>query len=304
MFFLYSKEILFSILINKQLIQKYNIPDFAKYLNIESLKDEDLLMIFYNDKSKVPLKSDPIKIDFYLLAIKLDFDKNLNYGQTDFDNAESLLYFDAPNNNIEWDLEKPMTGYNIIISSNFFDKYAKQYSFMHYNNHEALFVKEEEKKILLDLFEKAYTEYNKAQFSKEIITSYANLILSYIEKYYKRQFDTRSLLYNKVVDDFRKNLDNYFNDNTEIKKLPTVSFFAKKSNLSSNYFGDLIKHFTGESAQNYIQQYILQIAKSKLKQSTLSVSEIAYSLGFDYPTYFTRFFKKEVGVTPTVFRNQ
>ncbi|MEE3999758.1 helix-turn-helix domain-containing protein [Tenacibaculum sp. FZY0031] len=284
--------------------QKYNISDFAKYLNISNSKDEDILMILYDDKSKIPLKSKPIKIDFYLLAIKLDFDKNINYGQTAFDDPESLLYFDAPNNNIEWDLEKPMTGYNILISSTFFDKYAKQYSFMHYNNHEALFVKGEEKTILLDLFEKAYSEYNSKQFSKEIVTSYANLILTYIEKYYKRQFDTRSSLYNKVVVDFRKNLDDFFNDNTEIKKLPTVGYFAKKSNLSSNYFGDLIKHFTGESAQSYIQQYVLQIAKSKLKQSSLSISEIAYSLGFDYPTYFTRFFKKEVGVTPTVFRNQ
>ncbi|GFD92064.1 helix-turn-helix domain-containing protein [Tenacibaculum sp. Mcav3-52] len=284
--------------------QKYNIPDFAKYLNIDSPKDEDILMVLYDDKSKVPLKSEPIKIDFYLLAIKLDFDESINYGQTNFDKTDSLLYFDAPNNNIEWDLEKPMTGYNILISSNFFDKYAKRYSFMHYNNHEALFVRDEEKKILLDLFEKAYSEYNKTQFSKEIITSYANLILTYIEKYYKRQFDTRSSLYNKVVADFHKNLDAYFNDATEIKKLPTVSYFANKSNLSSNYFGDLIKHFTGKSAQNYIQQYILQIAKSKLKQTTLSISEIAYSLGFGYPTYFTRFFKKEVGVTPTIFRNQ
>lgn len=284
--------------------QKYNIPDFAKYLNIDNSKDEDVLIVLYDDKSKVPLKSQPVKIDFYLLALKLDFDKNMNYGQTDFDNAESLLYFDAPNNSIEWDLEKPMTGYNILISSNYFDNYAKRYSFMNYNSHEALFVKDEEKVILLDLFEKAYTEYSSTQFSKEIITSYANLILTYIEKYYKRQFDTRSLLYNNVVEDFRENLESYFRDTTDIKKLPTVSYFAKKANLSSNYFGDVIKHFTGESAQNYIQHYILQIAKTKLKQSSLSVSEIAYSLGFDYPTYFTRFFKKEVGVTPTVFRKQ
>ncbi|WP_418511714.1 helix-turn-helix domain-containing protein [Corallibacter sp.] len=284
--------------------EKYNIPDFAKYLNIDNSIDEDILIVLYDDKSKVPLKSQPVKIDFYLLAIKLDFDKNMNYGQTDFDNAESLLYFDAPNNSIEWDLEKPMTGYNILISSKYFDNYAKRYSFMNYNSHEALFVKDEEKVILLDLFEKAYAEYRTTQFSKEIITSYANLILTYIEKYYKRQFDTRRLLYNNVVEDFRENLESYFSDTTDIKKLPTVSYFAKKANLSSNYFGDVIKHFTGESAQNYIQHYILQIAKTKLKQSSLSVSEIAYSLGFDYPTYFTRFFKKEVGVTPTVFRKQ
>lgn len=284
--------------------QKYNIPDFAKYLNIENPKDEDILMVLYDDKSKVPLKSEPIKIDFYLLALKLDFDDSIIYGRTDFDKTDSFLYFDAPNNTIEWDLEKPMTGYNILISSNFFDKYAKRYSFMHYNNHEALFVRDKEKEILLDLFEKAYSEYNNMEFSKEIVTSYANLILTYIEKFYKRQFDTRSSLYNKVVADFQKNLDTYFNDATQIKKLPTVSYFANKSNLSSNYFGDLIKHFTGKSAQNYIQDYILQIAKSKLKGTTLSVSEIAYSLGFDYPTYFTRLFKKEVGVTPTIFRKQ
>ena len=104
--------------------QKYNIPDFAEYLNIETLKDEDILMVLYDDKSKVPLKSEPIKIGFYLLALKLDFDDSDIYGRTDFDKTDSFLYFDAPNNTLEWDLEKPMTGYNILISSNFFDKYA------------------------------------------------------------------------------------------------------------------------------------------------------------------------------------
>ncbi|SHI16991.1 helix-turn-helix domain-containing protein [Leeuwenhoekiella palythoae] len=284
--------------------QKFNIPDFAKYLNITDSKDDDLLMILYDDKSKIPLKSEPVVIDFYLLALKLDFDNTVDYGQTDFDHTESLLYFDAPNNHIAWDLDKPMTGYNLLISADFFDTYAKRYSFMHYNDHEALFVKDDEKQILLDLFTKAYTEYQSTQFSKAIVTSYANLILTYIEKYYKRQFDTRSLLYNQVVTDFRKNLEHFFSSGDTIKELPSVGYFAQRSNLSSNYFGDVIKHFTGESAQSHIQHYVIQLAKLKLRETSLPISQIAYSLGYDYPTYFSRFFKKEVGVTPSVYRNQ
>lgn len=284
--------------------KKYIISEFAEYLNIDNQKSDDILMVLYDNESNIPLKSNPVKIDFYLLALKLDFDKNVDYGQTDFDDSKSYLYFDAPDSRLEWDLEKPMTGYNIFISPKIFDKYAKGYSFRNYASHEALFVKDDEKVILLDLFKKALSEYNKDQFSKEIVTSYANLILSYIQKYYQRQFETRSVLYNKVVADFYKNIEAFFEQNKDIKKLPTVSYFANLSNLSANYFGDLIKHFTGNSAQHHIQQHLLQNAKQKLRQSDLSISEIAYSLGFDYPTYFTRFFKKEAGITPTVFRNQ
>ncbi|MEN7550467.1 helix-turn-helix domain-containing protein [Rapidithrix thailandica] len=284
--------------------KKYSIPEFIKYLNIDSSKNEDIHIVWYDNQSEIRLQSKPINIDFYLLAIKLDFDKNLDFGQTGFDKADSYLYFDSPDKTLEWDLKQSMSGYNILISKRLFTKYAKDYNFMHYKNHEALFVTKEEEGVLLDLFQKAYTEYNQENFSKEILLSYSTLILSYINTFYKRQFDTRGKLYNKIVSDFYKHLEDYYDHHKDITKLPSVAFFADKSNLSSNYFGDVIKHFTGNSPQEHIHQHVLQIAKNKLRQSELTISEIAYSLGFEYPTYFTRFFRKETGITPSVFRDQ
>lgn len=286
------------------MIKKYNISEFAEYLNIDNQKSDDILFVLFDHESNIRLKSNPVKIDFYTLALKAGFYKNVDYGQTDFDDAQYYLYFDAPESVLEWDLQKPMTGYSIFISPKIFDKYAKGYSIVNYDSHEALFLNDNERDVLMDFFKKAHSESKKDQFSKEIVASYANLILSYAKKYYHRQFQTRSVLYNKVVADFYKNIEVYFEQNEDIKKLPTVSYFADLSNLSSNYFGDLIKHFTGNSTQQHIQKYLLQKAKQKLRQSDLSISEIAYSLGFAYPTYFTRFFKKEVGLTPTAFRNQ
>lgn len=119
--------------------------------------------------------------------------------------------------------------------------------------------------------------------------SYAALILSYIQSFYNRQFDTRAKLYNETVANFYKNLEDYYDNDKPVNHTPTVSYFAEKANLSSNYFGDMIKHYTGSSPQDHIQQLIIQIAKNKLRNTSLTISEIAYSLGFDYPTYFTRF---------------
>jgi AraC-like DNA-binding protein len=287
-----------------KLNKTYSIPEFLKYVNIGIPKNDMIHLTRYDEHQNIRQNSKPVQIDFYLMAIKLGFDKNKDHGQTDYDKADSFLYMDLPGNHLGWELQDSLSGYHILIDARLFHKYAKEYSFVHYSNHEALFVTKEEETILLDLFQKAYTEYNKENFSKEIILSYAALILSYIQIFYNRQFETRSQLYNKVVADFYKNLEDYFEEQKEIAAIPSVHFFAQKSNLSPNYFGDVVKHFTGNSPQEHIHQYIVQIAKNKLRQSQLSVSEIAYSLGFEYPTYFTRFFKKETGITPTTFRNQ
>ncbi|WP_157278767.1 helix-turn-helix domain-containing protein [Olivibacter sitiensis] len=250
-------------------------------------------------------QSEPIKIDFYLLAIKLHYDKNKFFGQTEFDQAESFVYLDQPDDIVQWGIENPVSGYHILIERNLLKKIAREYSFTHYTNHEALFITKEEEKIITDLFQKAFKEYHRSDpFSKDIVVSYASLILSYIQQFYKRQFESRKELYNKTVAGFYENLEHFYDNETAEIQIPNVSYFAELAHLSANYFGDLVKHFTGHSPQEHIHQYMIQIAKNKLRNTTLSVSEVAYSLGFEYPSYFTTFFKKETGISPTVFRNQ
>lgn len=280
----------------------FNIREFASYLNVTKPKNDNLLIVNYENEDNIRLQSSSITIDFYLLAIKPPLEKNFKETQFLEDQAKSFMYVDCPQNNLDWDINAPDAGYNILVSAKYVNKLAKDYNFVHYNNHEALFLTKDEEAILWDLFKKAYDEFQKEYYSKEIIMSYIALILSYTQVFYDRQFDSRSSIYNSVIDTFYKNLKQYFDKNEDVSGLPSVAYFAQKANLSPNYFGDLIKHFTGESPIEHIHNFVLNQAKDKLKNTSLSISEISYSLGFDYPNYFARFFRKKTGISPKVFR--
>lgn len=286
-------------------IKILNIPEFCNYLNVDNLKSDDLHIVDFETQNDIRLKSEPVTIDFYLLAIKPPIEVNFTSRQLLEDQSDSsYLYADCPQNTLEWEIAPPFSGLCIMINAKYLEKYAKDYSFVHYNNHEALFLTKEEESILWDLFRKAHHEFQKEHYSRTVVISYVNLILTYVKDFYDRQFDTRSEIYHKVIDEFYKNLDNYFRENDNVAGLPSVAYFAQKSNLSPNYFGDLIKHFTGKSPLDHIHDYVVKEAKDKLKNTVLSVSEISYSLGFDYPNYFARFFRKKTGLSPKVFRNQ
>lgn len=281
------------------MITSYNIPSFLKYINIQGKHDDDIEVINYDEHKNMLLKSPPVQLEFYLMAIK----KNIDVQPPVDEMSSSYLFLDKPGNNMEWDLPAPFIGYGIFVNAKLLDKFAKDYTFTGYSRHEALFLTERESKILYDLFIKAYGESQQDGFSKDVLVSYATLILSYTQTFYERQFEARSKIYNKVVADFYKQLDEYF-DNDRKEEFPTVNHFASKANLSVNYFGDVIKHFTGQSPIEHIHQYIIQVAKKKLRETKLTVNEIAYSLRFEYPTYFTRFFRQKTGISPKVFRNQ
>lgn len=291
--------------IDNHLKKRYNIKEFLEYTNISGFKNNHIHLVEYHKQKEMRRKSAPIELDFYFLAIKLNFDKDKNFGQTIFDQADAYVYLDQPGDFLQWDIEHQISGYHILIDAGLFRKIAKEYSFTYYGNHEGLFITKEEEKTITDLFRKALKEFDgNENFSKDIVISYASLILSYIQKFYSRQFDTREELYNTTVADFYKNLEAYYDNEQNAQKMPAVSYFSDRANLSSNYFGDLIKHYTGRSPQEHIHQLLIQIAKNKLRTTSLSISEIAFSLGFEYPSYFATFFKKETGITPSVFRNQ
>jgi len=278
----------------------YNIPSFLKYINVRGTSSDMIQVVHYDEHPDILLKSLPSEIDFYLLALKDKIEVQSPVESM----SDSYLYLDKPGNKIEWDLKNSFSGYAIFINKKLLNKMVKDISFANYERHEALFLTSEEKETLYDLFSKSYQEYQKENFSKEVLISYASLIISYTQIYYERQFEARSKIYNKVVADFYQQLDMCLNNPNGLSELPSVSYFAEKANLSTNYFGDLIKHFTGTSPIDHIHEAITQLAKNKLRTTKLSISEIAYSLGFDYPTYFARFFRQKTGISPKVFRNQ
>lgn len=278
----------------------YNIPSFLKYINVKGTSSDTIQVVHYDEHPDILLKSFPSEIDFYLLALKDKIEVQSPVESM----SDSYLYLDKPGNKIEWDLKNSFSGYAIFINEKLLNKMVKDISFANYGRHEALFLTSEEKETLYDLFSKSYKEYQKENFSKEVLISYASLIISYTQIYYDRQFEARSKIYNKVVADFYQQLDMCLHNPNGLSELTSVSYFAEKANLSTNYFGDLIKHFTGTSPIDHIHEGIIQLAKNKLRTTKLSISEIAYSLGFDYPTYFARFFRQKTGISPKVFRNQ
>ncbi|ODS87578.1 MAG: transcriptional regulator [Cytophagaceae bacterium SCN 52-12] len=278
----------------------HNIPSFLKYINVKGSTNDNIQVIHYDDHKDIRMKSEPVKLDFYLIAIK----NNIDVQPPIEEMSSSYLFLDRPGNLMEWDLAGSFFGYGIFVSEKLLKKYAKDYTFTGYNRHEALYLTDRESRILMDLFIKAHDEYNQDDFSEDVLGSYTTLILSYTQTFYERQFQSRSRIYNQVVADFYRQLDGFYTAESNEQVLPTVSHFASMSNLSVNYFGDVIKHFTGKSPLEHIHQYIIQVAKEKLRQTKLTINEIAYSLGFEYPTYFTRFFRQKTGISPKVFRHQ
>ena len=144
-----------------------------------------------------------------------------------------------------------------------------------------------------------YYESEKRHFG--VLLSYVNVVISLVETFYKRQFSTDPKQYNRVVTDFQQSLIDYYNQ--PVKQLPNVQYFADKLGLTANYLGDIIKHFTQKSALENIHEFVIKKAKELLKQNTeMNTTEIAYELGFEYPNYFSKFFKKQVGMSPKEYR--
>jgi AraC family transcriptional activator of pobA len=282
-----------------------SLQQFANYLNFSGVKDKDIHIVNYAAEDDTLLKSDPVNIDFYMVTIKPILHKNFIRKELWDDQSSSYIYVGGPHHSFEWDTEPPTSGFTVMLSSTYMNKVARDYSFTQYNSlDEALFLTKKEADLVWDLCEKAYDEFQKAQYSKEILLGYISLILSYTQTFYDRQFDSRSKVYNRVISDFHKNLEQYFDNDQDIAGLPSVAYFAQKAFLSPNYFGDLIKHLTGNSPLAHIQDFVVDLAKKKLSNTSLSISDISYRLGFDYPNYFARFFRKKAGLTPKAYRNQ
>lgn len=181
----------------------------------------------------------------------------------------------------------------------------KQYSFFAYASNEALHTSEEERTIIMDCLAKTRLELQRPidKHSRRLITRNIELLLDYCMRFYERQFITRTAVNRDVLAKFEMLLDEYFQgEHPQNEGLPTVKYFADKVCLSPNYFGDLIKKETGKTAQEYIQNKVIDLAKELILGTDKTVTEIAYTLGFQYSQHFNRTFKKHTGVTPSEYR--
>lgn len=184
-------------------------------------------------------------------------------------------------------------------------KSVHDHSFFSYKTNEALHLSEKERKIVFDCFANIKNELTQSvdKHSKRLIASNIELFLNYCERFYDRQFITRETINRGVLEKFEELLNNYFTSEKPLSVgLPSVAYFAEELHFSPNYFGDLIKKETGKTAQEYIQNKIIDISKNKIYGSSKTISEIAYEMGFKYPQHFSRLFKQRVGHTPTDYR--
>ncbi len=240
------------------------------------------------------LKSPPVYPNFYRISIK--------YGLEDA-KEKGFMYFSSPGQPIEWKTDTPWSGYFINIAGDLISNHQHlEYSFLNYGLHEPLFLKKEEEIVVTHHYQAALQEYNKEAFSKDLLLAYCNLIFAHVAQFYKRQFGERKEQYSQLVDNFFALLENYYKKNGQAVQ-PSVNHFAQQLNVTPNYLSDVIKFYTGKPALEHIHQHIVTVAKHLLGQKKSTISEIAYQLGFEYPNYFSRLFRKVAGVSPSHFSN-
>lgn len=238
----------------------------------------------------------------------------LKYGRKEYDYQENTLVFLSPGQVLGYPADGSTylpKGWVLYFSPELLrgtqlGRHIKDYSFFSYEVSEALHVSLQERETIIDCLKKIDEEIDNGVdcHSNTIIASAIELLLNYCNRFYDRQFITRKRANKDVLARFEELLDGYFaSEKPKTYGTPTVAYFANELHLSANYFGDLIKKETGKTAQEYVQHKIMDTAKDMLADTSTSVSEVAYALGYQYPQYFSRAFKNVVGLTPKSFRS-
>lgn len=266
------------------------------------------------DLSKAaPRKLQRLSYDFYTIFLKEIKCGDLRYGCSKYDYEQGTLIFLAPGQVIGSNGEEyyQPQGLALVFHPDFIHgtslgRHINEYTFFSYAVNEALHLSERERQIILDCFSKIgyELEHGVDKHSKKLIITNIELFLNYCVRFYDRQFITRENPVKGVLERCETLLNNFFSsDKPHTVGLPSVAYCASELNLSTNYFGDLIKKETGKSAHDYITLKLIDVAKEKIFDTNKSVSEIAYELGFKYPQHFSRMFKQQVGVTPLEYRS-
>ncbi len=254
-------------------------------------------------------------LNFYSISVKRGLSATFKYGQQEYDFNAGVMFFIAPNQvygKVEINKEdaSKASGWILLIHPDFFwntpfAKSIKQYEFFDYAVNEALFLSDKEEKIIINIAQNIQQEYhsNIDKYSRNIIISYVEAILNYAERYYNRQFIIREKSNHQILERLEKLLADYFNNDDLISKgLPTVQHIAAQLNVSPKYLSSLLRVLTGQNTQQHIHDKLIEKAKEKLSTTDLSISEIAYELGFEHLQSFSKLFKTKTSLSPLEFR--
>ncbi|MCF2446786.1 helix-turn-helix domain-containing protein [Dyadobacter sp. CY345] len=268
------------------------------------LRFEDLAQISIDVRSR-------IIFDFYQIVLKKDCPGKLQYGQTIYDFDEGIMSFFAPQqvSILEPGEVLARSGWLLNIHPDFFrtstlGQKVKNYGFFDYAVNEALILSEDEEKCIETMFQQIEKEYNLPidEFSQDVVISNIELLLTYCNRYYSRQFILRKPHNQGLLEKFENLLNDFFEKEIHEKGLPTVSYLAAELNLSAKYLSDCLKNISGQNTQQHIHNKLIEKAKEKLSTTNLSVNEIAYQLGFEYPQSFSKLFKTKTNLSPLEFR--
>lgn len=293
----------------------YYIKSVADYFAWRNSKPDHPLVgiLDYERTNAYPDYSyDGLQFDCFAIFLKDAKNCKLKYGGGEYDFDEGSMVFVGPNQTVglSYDPDYKPKGYalvfhpDLLLGSDLARKISR-YTFFSYSVKEALHLSTRERGLILSVIDKIQyeLEQNLDKHSKNLIVSNIEILLDYCLRFYDRQFLTREIPHQGAFEKFDVLLRDYLSSEKPQKYgPPSVGYFADKLNLSPNYFGDLVKKEIGCSAQEYIQNKLIDAAKEKVFDPNKSVSEIAYELGFKYPQHFSRLFKKQVGHSPKEFR--
>lgn len=298
-------------------IQPQRIKTISEFHQLRGLpKPEHPLVSVVNlaNVNQVPPNEGGLVKDFYSIALKRNFHIKMKYGQQEYDFDEGTMFFMSPGQVLKLQVEDnapiDQSGWLLLFHPDFLwntplAKNIKQYEYFDYSVHEALFLSDKEEAIIGGIMQNIQQEYhsNIDKFSQDIIIAQIELLLNYSDRFYNRQFLTRKISTHQILDRLELLLADYFNSDSLITKgLPGVQYIADELNVSPGYLSGLLKTITGQSTQQHIHQHLILKAKEKLSTTALSVSEIAYDLGFEHPQSFSKLFKTKTNLSPLEFR--
>lgn len=297
------------------LIRIKTISEYHKIMGLAK-PEHPLVSVINFEDMKRRYQEGPVNFvyEFYSVSLKRNFNGNIKYGQQQYDFDEGIMFFISPGQvlGIEKAKNEALThsGWLLLIHPDFLwntilSKKIKQYEYFDYAVHEALFLSEKEEGMIVNIMQNIRQEYhsNIDNFSQDVIIAQVELLLTYSERFYQRQFITRKIINHSILSRLEELIENYFSSEEITEKgLPTVQYISELLNISPNYLSRLLKTLTGQSTQQFIHDKLIETAKEKLSTTNLSVNEIAYALGFEHAQSFNKLFKTKTKFTPLKFR--
>ena len=291
-----------------------SIHELHSYLGIKKPKHPLISVFEFNPTTSVVKEDFKYTMDLFQVSIKGNCPYTITkYGRNSYDFQECSMVFTLPNQVLQFNKNYQTDDDNCwtlvfhqdLIRKSELVKRIDNYSFFSYASNEALHLSEEERKIVTDISNKIEQEYsqNIDSHSQMLIISNLELLFNYCVRYYDRQFYTRTNLHKDHISEFERVIKTFYKEKQQINVgIPTVKYFAEKMNMSPRYLSDLLRKETGKSTQEHIHYHIVEMAKIELLNSSKSTSEIAYDLGFEYPQYFSKHFKKNTSFSPREYR--